>query len=217
VNTQQDNFQEDDAPLFPHQVYRDSHALLQHVHPNVYLWATYEENIAQHLNGYYVQEQPDAPGILIDPPVYDEYMEAAFEALGGVSGVYLTNTRQLDKAKTAADSLGVPLYMATEVAPPFMGSLSLEHQSTPEEAVLFWPEQNILFTGFTFHAPTFGMLALHPEASYLNVNWVHAGLTPIKQVISDVLTVLPSVGEPIINHRGVSELLRNITEPKLGL
>jgi hypothetical protein len=210
VNPQQDN-PSDALPVFPHQVDRESHALLQHIHPNVYLWAEYEENIAQYLNGYFVQESSATPGILIDPPLYDEYLEAAFEALGGVSGVCLTNTRQIDKAKKAADALGVPLFMATERAPEFLGSISLEHQSTPEEAVLFWPEQNILFTGFTFHAPQFGMLALHPEASYLNVNWVHAGLNPMKPIIPEVRTVLPSVGEPIIHHAGIPELLRSIT------
>lgn len=186
---------------FPTVVDRDSVALLQHLHPNVYSWSVWHEATECFLNGY-VLVTPQGV-LIIDPPLFDEYMPLAFEAVGSpLLAVIQLSTFALEASQAIAENLNIPQWR--------MGQDTIEALTTllPEgiealpigsaDVALYQPTEGLLFmSDVLLQAPAQHTFALTQNAFEVELL--------LKQLLTKVLNtkleaLYVSAGEPLLTN-----------------
>lgn len=154
---------------FPQTMDRESLSLLQHIHPHIYAWSRYDEpNVCYH-NGYWVCLSEGQA--LINPPILDEYVLEAFDALAQIDVIILmapVDAHTLQTTIQLCEHLDVPCLAPTNVQTdlleaglPFERYVPLKRglelfdcmqpmqcKTTDEKStlVLCWPDQELVFT-----------------------------------------------------------------------
>lgn len=186
---------------FPTVVDRESVALLQHLHPCVYVWSVWDETTECFLNGY-VLATPQGV-LIIDPPLFDEYMPLAFEAVGSpLLAVVQLSTFSLEASQAIAENLNIPQWrMGQDTIEALIPLLPEGVQALPIGSVdvaLYQPAEGLLFMGdVLLQAPTQYTFALTQKTFEVELL--------LKQLLTKVLNtkleaLYVSAGEPLLNN-----------------
>jgi hypothetical protein len=188
------------AEGFPTVVDRESVALLQHLHPCVYVWSVWDQSTECFLNGY-VLVTPQGL-LVIDPPLFDEYMPLAFEAVGSpLLAVIQLSIFATEASKAIATELSVPHWQAGRDTVVALSALLPDCVSALPIGVvdvgLYYSAEGLVFMGDTLlQAPTHHTFALTQQATEIE---------PLKQALTTVLqanlvALYFSAGEPILTN-----------------
>ena len=201
---------------FPFVVDRDSLALLQHIHPYVYVWSDWQAERQLYFNGYIVRT-PHGKA-LIDPPVYDEYLMVAFEAFGAVDAIILTNADHERASAEIAETLGIPVWVHEADAPRLkrppehtfktgdvlLGCLAVvgvPHQKTAGETLLWWQAEGVLLVGDSVISPQQDVLTLLSPEKYADLPAAKASLVEaLLPIAAAVQAIFLGDGEPVLRN-----------------
>jgi glyoxylase-like metal-dependent hydrolase (beta-lactamase superfamily II) len=201
---------------FPNRVDRQSLALLQHIHSTVYIWSEWQADRNLYFNGYLVTTPQGS--VLIDPPVYDEYLLVSFEVFGPVQGIILTNADHQRCSAEIAQALCVPVWVheadasllnrpaehtfkTGNVLFDYFQVVGVPHQKTAGETVLWCETDATLFVGDAFIAPIQDQLSLLVPQKYTAITEAKASLievfTPFQPLVSAIFL---GDGEPVLRQ-----------------
>jgi glyoxylase-like metal-dependent hydrolase (beta-lactamase superfamily II) len=201
---------------FPAIVDRESLALLQHIHANVYVWSDWQEARQLYFNGYLVRTPHGT--VLIDPPCWDEYLLVAFEVFGAVTAIILTNADHERASSAIAEALNVPVWVHEADAshlnrPPektfktgdtllnYWQVISVPHQKTAGETALWCEAEAKLFVGDAFIASQQDQLTLLAPEKYADVAMAKASLLAVFSPLQPkVSAIFLGDGEPVLSN-----------------
>jgi hypothetical protein len=206
---------------FPTRMDRESLALLQHIHPQVYAWSQPLVDSPLLANGYWLT-LPSGQAV-INPPCVDEYLHEAFRALAKLDVVILTREACVATATEFCQLWDIPC-----LAPAVLHPLLLEAGLPAEQYVplkvgmelfdclhpifietciegcvegaywLYWPEQRALFTDDAVQ------VLASSETTAPCLNGAIASVEALQHDLQQLLqyqgmdTLLPSLGEPLL-------------------
>lgn len=189
------------AEGFPTVVDRESVALLQHLHPSVYVWSVWDEATDCFLNGY-VLVTPQGV-LIIDPPLFDEYMPLAFEAVGSpLLAVVQLSTFALEASQAIAENLNIPHWQMGQDTIEALTTLLPEGvQALPVglvDVALYQPAEGLLFMGDV-------LLQVPVQHTFALTNNAAEVVLLLKQLFTTVLNtnlqaLYVSAGEPVLNN-----------------
>lgn len=184
--------------------------MLVEILPDVFHWTALDVVNKRHLNGYAVRIK--AGLVLIDPPSVPENALPELEALGRPRAVVLTGRAQERRAKQFQDWYGAKIlapeldkklmrvrvdhyYSSGETVPGGFKAITLPHQRTPGESVLFHASARLLLAGYLVGEPA-GFIQIEDRSVYPSYSKALEAQLPLLPLVFD--RILPGRGAPIL-------------------
>jgi len=190
--------------------------VLEEITKGVYWWRSLEVERKRYLNGYIFVGKEGLT--LVDPPGLPDAVVPEVSALGEISAVIITGRFQERRAEHFQRCNKVPLYApeadkrliraradnyykSGDVLPAGLQAISLPHQRTPGECILFHPQKEVIVAGHLAGDPP-GYINMQAESLYHNFSSAFQAQLALLEMEHEI--ILPGLGTPIKeDSRGV--------------